>query len=277
MTRLLLCTDMDRTVIPNGPQPEDPRARPLLRKLCALPAVDLAYVTGRDLQLAREAIDSYTLPSPDYLIADVGTRIYRRRGRHYTELADWRQTILRRWREKSHGDLRRALEAVKGLQLQEGSRQSEVKLSYYVPLELSPDRLLPEVERVLEPLGAETSLMYSIDEVARVGLLDVLPAGASKLHAIRFLQQFLNHSHREVVFAGDSGNDLPVLVSDLQTVLVANALPEVRRQALAGAKRNGTGASLYLAGDGTASVGGNYSGGVIEGVLHFLPEFAAYL
>ena len=29
--RLLLCTDLDRTLIPNGPQPESPRARAAFR------------------------------------------------------------------------------------------------------------------------------------------------------------------------------------------------------------------------------------------------------
>lgn len=60
--RLLLCTDMDRTVIPNGAAPEDTAARPRLRAFCARPEVTLVYVTGRDQALVKEAITTYALP-----------------------------------------------------------------------------------------------------------------------------------------------------------------------------------------------------------------------
>ena len=63
--RLLLCTDMDRTIIPNGHQPEHPDARERFRQLCSLPAVKLVYVTGRHLQLVEQAIADYNLPEPD--------------------------------------------------------------------------------------------------------------------------------------------------------------------------------------------------------------------
>ena len=45
--RLLLCTDLDRTLIPNGPQPESPGARDRFAALAGSPHVVLAYVTGR--------------------------------------------------------------------------------------------------------------------------------------------------------------------------------------------------------------------------------------
>ena len=37
MRNILLCSDLDRTLIPNGTQPESPQARPLLRSLAARP------------------------------------------------------------------------------------------------------------------------------------------------------------------------------------------------------------------------------------------------
>ena len=36
---ILLCCDLDRTLIPNGPQPESPGARPLLRALAHHPGL----------------------------------------------------------------------------------------------------------------------------------------------------------------------------------------------------------------------------------------------
>lgn len=47
MNRLLICTDLDRTLIPNGPQPESPKARALFRRLVSREEVTLAYVSGR--------------------------------------------------------------------------------------------------------------------------------------------------------------------------------------------------------------------------------------
>ena len=38
---LLLCTDLDRTLIPNGREPESPEARPWFRRLAAEPEVAL--------------------------------------------------------------------------------------------------------------------------------------------------------------------------------------------------------------------------------------------
>jgi len=74
--QLLLCTDLDRTVLPNGPQPESDTARSRFAALAARPEVTLVYVTGRDQQLVRKAITNYCLPRPDYVISDVGTIIY---------------------------------------------------------------------------------------------------------------------------------------------------------------------------------------------------------
>ena len=45
---LLLCTDLDRTLIPNGPQPESAQAREHFARFAAHPQVTLAYVSGRD-------------------------------------------------------------------------------------------------------------------------------------------------------------------------------------------------------------------------------------
>src|SRR5690606_34117869 len=107
---------------------------------------------------------------------------------------------------------------------------------------------------------------------ARRGLLDVLPASASKLHAIRYLQGWLGVADAQLVFAGDSGNDMEVLVSEVNAVLVRNASPQVRDMALERSRQNGNPAALYLAqvmpGCG---MNGNYAAGVIEGVMHFVP------
>ncbi|NNJ94540.1 MAG: haloacid dehalogenase, partial [Halobacteria archaeon] len=74
---LLICTDLDRTLIPNGPQSESPAARERFSELAARPEVTLAYVSGRHRALIERAIVNYRLPLPDFVIGDVGTTIYR--------------------------------------------------------------------------------------------------------------------------------------------------------------------------------------------------------
>jgi hypothetical protein len=44
--RLLICTDLDRTLIPNGPAPESPGARERFARLAARPEMAPAYVSG---------------------------------------------------------------------------------------------------------------------------------------------------------------------------------------------------------------------------------------
>jgi hypothetical protein len=76
------------------------------------------------------------------------------------------------------------------------------------------------------------------------------------------------------LFAGDSGNDLEVLVSPIPSVLVANGHPEVREQALRLAAENGQAAQLYCARGGWSGMNGNYSAGILEGIAHFRPDLA---
>ena len=64
--RLLLCTDLDRTLLPNGPQPESPGARMRFARLAARPEVTLVYVTGRHRKLVEKVIGLYRLPLPDF-------------------------------------------------------------------------------------------------------------------------------------------------------------------------------------------------------------------
>lgn len=231
------------------------------------------YVTGRHLQLVMDAIKEYELPMPDYAITDVGTKIYRIEGQQWHELHAWEEEVDRDWNGRGHGQLKMLFEDIPELQLQEKSKQNTHKLSYYVDLHVQEERLLSLIARRLDELGVRASLVWSIDEPKGMGLLDVLPRNATKLHAIDFLRQQLGYSLVEVVFAGDSGNDLPVLESLIPSVLVANASQEVKASAQRLAEMKGNSLSLYLATGSNNNMNGNYSAGVLEGVYHFQPDF----
>lgn len=276
-TELLLCTDLDRTLLPNGKQPEHPAARPRFRQLCAQPNVTLAYVTGRHLQLVEQAIAKYAIPCPDFVITDVGTKIYQREADGWREVEPWQQQISSDWQGKTPAELHQELKDLPGLTLQEEEKQSDFKLSYYAPLGVDSKDLLQKVEKALARISVAANLIWSIDEPAQTGLLDVLPASASKLHAIEFLQLFLHAPPKMTIFAGDSGNDLPVLTSTIQSVLVANADEELKLEAQQLALANGHAEALFLAREDSSPLGGNYSAGILQGVAHFAPQFAARL
>jgi HAD superfamily hydrolase (TIGR01484 family) len=278
--RILLATDLDRTLLPNGAAPESPLARERFSRVAARPEVVLAYVTGRHRELVEAAMAEYRLPVPDYVIGDVGTTLYRVVDRDWGLQPAWQQAIGRDWGGRARDDLAALLgsgSAVDGLRLQELSKQNTYKLSYYTPLLADPAPLLADLRARLEADRVAANLIWSVDEAKGVGLLDVLPASASKLHALEFLRAGLDIARERTVFAGDSGNDLECLAGPLPAVLVANASDEVRRQALALARQQGNPGLLYLAKGGWAGMNGNYSAGILEGLGHFLPVTRSWL
>lgn len=275
--RLLLCTDMDRTIIPNGHQPDHPEAHKHFSQLCKLPEIKLAYVTGRHLQLVKQAIADYNLPEPDYAITDVGTKIYQRIQNKWEELPPWQEQIAKDWQGKTHGQLQQALSTISELELQEQSKQNDFKLSYYLSLNVDQEAVLKKIEQQLTLMGVAASLILSIDELKQVVLLDILPRNANKLHAIHFLRHHLGYGIDETIFSGDSGNDLQVLGSSIRSILVANADPDIKRQALQLVENNNCKESLYLAQQDNFTLGGNYTAGVLQGVVYFIPEIGEML
>ena len=271
-TEVLLCSDLDRTLLPNGRQPESPQARPLLRRVSRCPQLTLAYVSGRDKGLLLDVIRDYELPVPDYAIGDVGTTIYEIREGEWRPWRAWQEEIQPDWAGNSHDDLAQALQGLDHLRLQEPEKQNTFKLSYYAPEDTDRDALLAAVEARLQRLGVHAGLIWSIDEPRHLGLLDVIPRSATKYHAIRFLMEQKGFAEEQTVFAGDSGNDLPALTSGLQAVLVRNAMQEVREEALATVRRKGVAHRLYLARGDFLGMNGNYAAGVLEGLAHFVPE-----
>ena len=276
-TSILLCTDLDRTLLPNGAQPESKAARQHFSTLAQRPDINLAYVTGRHQQLVLEAIEEYQIPMPDYVIGDVGSSIYAIANTHWQADEGWQAAIAPDWQGLRHDELARLFSEFTELRLQETEKQNTFKLSYYAASDVPIAPLLQRMYQKLDQHGIRANLIWSIDEQLDVGLLDVLPRSASKLHAIEFLMQRHGYSHNRTVFAGDSGNDLLVLGSHINAVLVANASDEVRHEAQQLAEANGTLAALYLARGGLLGMNGNYSAGILEGLVHYIPETLAWL
>lgn len=268
---ILICTDLDRTLLPNGPQTESPEARPLFRELVSQPDVSLTYVSGRDKRLLLDAIKEYELPIPDFAITDVGSTIYAIRNNNWQIWDQWHTEIATDWGHHNQQTLAELLHDIKQLRLQEPAKQGKYKLSYYANEQTDTSSLFRQINQHLQAHHIKANLIWSIDETSHTGLLDILPQSANKLHAIRFLMTTQGFLSEQTVFAGDSGNDQEVLCSDLQAILVANATTEVREQAIKLARSNGLESRLYCAEGGLMGMNGYYAAGILEGVVHYLP------
>ncbi len=279
-SRILICTDLDRTLLPNGLEKESPNARNYFSKYVSRPEVTLAYVTGRHRALVEKAMKDYSLPQPDYVLGDVGSTIYtmtQEASGNKRSWLQWEDEIASDWAGLSHRDLKNCFDDFSVLRLQEPEKQNTYKLSYYLPMDADPQNLISLMRERLEAREVKASFVHSIDVLAKVALLDVLPESATKVHAIRFLMRHLNFSIENTVFSGDSGNDLEVLSSPIQAVLVANSTAEIRDKALALSAQKGNAEALYLAQGGFMGMNGNYSAGILEGIAYFLPQTKPWL
>ena len=272
LDKLLICTDLDRTLIPNGPQPVCPQAMPLFRKLVSRAEIKLAYVTGRDKKLVMDAIARFNLPAPDYAVTDVGSTVYNIQSGRWLRLIKWDQRICRDWKGKNRNELAVFLSDLTQCQLQEEEKQGRYKLSYYVPLDINPEVLTDEIQLRIKPHGFQINIIWSIDEQKKTGLLDILPASADKREAIEFLMKTRSFDYDRTVFAGDSGNDRAVLLSPINSILVANASPEFKLQLQARVDKTVSSKHLYIARGGYLNMNGNYAAGILEGINHYFPE-----
>jgi hypothetical protein len=272
---ILLCSDLDGTLIPNGRAPESPEARPRFARLCAHPSVQLVLVSGRDLRLVLDAVDEWSLPRPDFIIGDVGTAIYAPRsldGGDWMHWSAWTDQIAPNWNGLTHDDVSELLADITAIRPQEPEKQGAFKASYYVDPSINRDVLDAELHSRLWRLGVEVRLVWSVDEFAQLVQLDVLPTSASILSAMEFLISHLAFDPSRALFAGDSAADVHALVSQINGVLVGNADAAVRERALRMARAGALQDTLYVARGGLFGMNGNYAAGVLEGVVHYLPE-----
>lgn len=275
--RILICTDLDGTLIPDGRAPESPSARERFERVVARSEVTLAYVTGRHQALVEEAIVGFSLPVPQIVIADVGATIYDIDQGSWRSWKSWESKLAEQWDTGTAKGLIMLLpEEFAGLRAQEASKQAEFKVSFYLESGTDSREILANVRDRLARLETPARSIFSRDSFG-VGLLDLLPPAAGKLSAIEFLMEQRGFRPEGTVFSGDSGNDLEVLASRLPSVLVANAGAEVQAQARETAAAKGHSEDLYIARGGLLGMNANYAAGILEGLVHFLPETSEWL
>ena len=272
LQKILICSDLDRTIIPNGYQEESAHARPVFRQIAEHANIHLTYVSGRDKQLIIDAIEEFYLPLPDYAIGDVGTTFYRIINGNWQLSDEWSDEISQDWQGLNWEGLAEYFEDMQDVRLQELEKQSSHKLSFYTDQDVDQPHLKEKIRLVLMQKGLWANIIWSVDEISSRGLLDIIPARANKLHAIQFLMKQEQFFDDKTVFAGDSGNDLDVLTSGLRAILVKNAADEVRKEAVEKLSAKHMMHRLYFPEGNYCGMNGYYAAGVIEGLVHFFPE-----
>lgn len=169
--------------------------------------------TGRSFHSAMAILEQQGAPRPQVMITSVGSEIYHldANGTTYSRDTAWRETVSRNW---SRDAVRSALIGLPGIQPQAPLEQRGLKLSYF------SDGSRDAVRRVrsrLESLGLRCSIIHSHGRY-----LDILPLRASKGTAVDFVRRRYGLAENAVFVAGDSGNDIEMLRTIPQAIIVAN-------------------------------------------------------
>jgi sucrose-phosphate synthase len=171
--------------------------------------IGFGVATGRSIDLARDILAQYHVPSPDIIISSVGSAIYY--GGDTRCGQGWVTHISSQWdRDK----IVKLLQQFDYLTYQETSGQRPYKISYY--MRPSKDRLA-KIHSCLLSHKCRYNLIYSHDE-----FLDILPYRASKGKAIRYLSYKWEIPLKNFLVCGDSGNDEEMLRGEPCAVVVAD-------------------------------------------------------
>lgn len=203
MPRLLVC-DLDGTLLG-----DDDALRTLLDALHGPDAPVLAFASGRQGYSAGEMLARAGVTNGPYLIAGVGTELYRRLGKHWIPVASWPH-VEGPW---DPARIRQMLVSMPDVRPQPLRSSSAYKLSYFA----SPQAARRVRER-LEAAGIDATVVHSHGD-----MLDVLPVGIDKGAAVAWLARHLGIALDDVVTCGNTGNDLAMLDLECPSVVVGGS------------------------------------------------------
>ena len=262
----ILATDMDRTLLPNGHWEADANAIELFNELTRKHDVLVVYVTGRNLALTEAAVAEFGVRPPDILIGDVGTSIRKNDNGQWHFDQGWTEHVRRASPLWDAQVIKAKVADIDGLQEQEPEHQNPFKQSYYAD-HARRDAILAAIKERIEGRYDEV-IVYSYDSMDDKGLVDFLPNSATKQTALEYVAEEFGCEKGDVVFCGDSGNDIFPLTAGFSGVLVRNAddqLVEKVREAM----DENPALKVYFAKGGFMGLNGYYTSGVLEGASHY--------
>ena len=206
--RQLLVCDIDNTLI--GSAPCVARFRSWHQRQDGLA---FGVATGRSFHSAMSILEQQNAPSPLVMITSVGSEIYHRdpNGTTFTLDRAWHDHIAEDW------DRDGVLDAVLGsakLLPQAPLEQRGFKISFLTD---GDPHIVRDIRARLRKSGLQASVIHSHGRY-----LDILPLRASKGSAIEHVRRRFGLSLQAIFAAGDSGNDIEMLRTVAQSIIVAN-------------------------------------------------------
>jgi sucrose-6F-phosphate phosphohydrolase len=214
----LFASDIDNTLTGDAPA-----LRALSAQLTGMRAegsLKLFLVTGRRLDQVIPGFADEQIPEPDAVVSQVGTEIYLPPFRPDSPaISDWDgrlHSLFRRDRAE------RFLECIDGLEIQPAKFNTPLKVSCYLDKAPDPDAAAALIRERVAPEADAYQVVWSSGRD-----LDIIPAAAGKGKAIRFLMDHVGLEPRQVIVAGDSGNDRSMFDEFGCGIVVANAQAEL--------------------------------------------------
>lgn len=262
----ILATDLDRTLLPNGSWESDSEAISLFNDLTEIHDILVVYVTGRNLSLTENAIKEFGVRYPNILCGDVGTSIRKYENGEWKFDHGWIDHVKRESPRWDAVAIRDEVAGIHGMQEQESEHLNQFKQSYYVDHE-KKDQVLNKVDELVKGKFDEV-IVYSFDSQDGKGLLDFLPASATKQTALEYVAEEFGAAKKDVVFCGDSGNDIFPLTAGFCGVLVKNADDQLVENVRNAMNQNPE-LKVYFAKGDFKGLKGYYTSGVIEGAYYY--------
>jgi sucrose-6F-phosphate phosphohydrolase len=245
----ILATDIDRTL--TGSPPALERLNQSLQKLRADSKLYLILSTGRRLEQILDGFKREGIPRGDAIISQVGTEIYLPPFTMDTHpLPEWDELLHHQFSRQKALDF---IKDIEGLEIQPEVFNTSLKVSCYLDRAPNPDRAAGLIRQRIREAGASGSyqVVWSSGKD-----LDIVPAAAGKGNAIRYLIAAIGLSGKNVIVAGDSGNDLSMFTEFSHGIIVSNAQPELKKFA------SSIHPLIYFADE-------PYAAGVEQGLHHF--------
>ena len=245
----VLATDLDGTLVPLPGNESNRSALDVLEKAFSGNRIELVFATGRPFESVLAAIADYGLPLPRWIACDVGTSIYRKTADDFEPFDPYQEHLSKRVSGSGREAIEMAAKNITGLQLQSAENQKAYKVSYTCDA-ARLDSLVDAIDTACAGNALPWRAMGSVDPFEGCGLIDILPEGVTKAYALTWLATHADYTASEVIYAGDSGNDLAALTSGARAIVVGNASAEVRAAVAAELKKKQWSDRLYAAKSG---------------------------
>ena len=203
----------------------------------------LCYNSGRFVDDVINLLKAEGLPWPDYILGGLGTQLYDAKRKQ--PVTEFDEQFRDGW---DLAKVEQLLAAFPGVARQPPEFLHPYKSSWY--LHHATPEIVDGLRKQLADAGLKVTVIYSS---ARD--LDVLPANTSKGQALQRLCERIGLSLKQVLVAGDTGNDSSMfLLPDVKGIVVENAQPELHE------------AVVHLP---TYSATRAFADGVLQGLAHF--------